>query len=193
MRRWSVLVALSAFLCGFAAQAAGGTDNLIVAAPGVKEIYGNIRKHSIFTGTAFTYNNISQPGYQTSWNAYLQLPIQYFLIDRLAVGMDLAFYHTSGGGGSDSINVGPAATWFFWSSGRLASYLGTEFDYVGSSYVPSAWMIFSRFGFSYFATPAVAFGPEVGYTHQFQNSNGSIGRYDQVTIGARFSVFLSLF
>jgi hypothetical protein len=126
----------------------------------------------------------------------LDLPLQYFVIDRLAVGGAFAFAYADTGGGfsTTAYGLGPAATYYFWTEGHLAAYgaesilyshtsysqayanLYSGLDAYGGDATPpspssSAWLSTTQLGIQYFVTPSTAFGPGLSFTRTFANGS----------------------
>lgn len=132
-----------------------------------KSTYANINRGNVLTGGSFS---LTQTWYSATdtMNIGLGVPVQYFLIDRLALGglVGLSHYRFGSTKYTDAY-VGPAATLYFWDAEHIATYADTflAWDFLHRS--DDQLALGFGMGVDYFVTPSVAFGPKVTYTHNF--------------------------
>jgi hypothetical protein len=149
-----------------------------------------------YAKTPFTGSGV---GGVTSYTTLAIVPsLQYFFWDRLALGLNLRFsifnydVHTE-----TDFDLGPAATYFFWTQERLAAhftagYLFTSAKTTDDSF-PSANSSKSggegvlSVGLDYFFSPSVSFGPSFTYrilsTPRYAESSG-------ILLAALFGIYL---
>ncbi len=68
-------------------------------------------------------------GYGTSQGVIMTMGprVEYFVIDRLALGLQTGFSTTAFSSNQSDISIGPAATYHFWNTMNLSAYTGASF------------------------------------------------------------------
>ena len=154
-----------------------------------KSTYANINKGNVLTGAEFS---LTQAWYRTSdtFNVYAAIPMQYFLMDRLALGGTAAISHSrlSSSRSYTDAAVGPSATLYFWDSENVATYVDTAVLWRFLDNSDDQISLGFGLGLDYFVTPAVAFGPKVTYTHYFGMGNAS--DINSLNLAAAFRISL---
>lgn len=126
-----------------------------------------------------------------SWSLGVNGPVQYFVMDNLSVGGVVGFGLQNTGGPSatttTTFTIGPAATYYFWTQGQMATYVAAAVMYNTSSAANSVSNVGLQgaVGFNYFLTPSVAFGPVVSDTVLTTSPAGNF-----LSVGALFSLYL---
>lgn len=108
---------------------------------------------------------------------------KYFLIDRVALGLGLGLEAKTG---DDTVaNLGPAASYFFWNDGKLATYVGMGFRF-GLTDATVNSVIQTSLGAEYFVAPTVAVGPALFYNHY----NSKFADYQRYGVSFILDVYL---
>ena len=122
----------------------------------------NLHAGNFRVGTDVTANYDSLSDGTSTWNINVQIPIQYFVIDRLSAGPILEYQavHTSVNDQTTTLaGLGFEATWFFFRSGPVATFLEPQLFYERrSNGAPSTAEAAAALGGLWFFTPAVGFG-----------------------------------
>jgi hypothetical protein len=118
---------------------------------------------------------------ETSYSASVNS--EYFLINRLALGMVVGFEAREER--KTSANLGPSATFFFWNEGKIASFVGGAFQ-VGLT--EGSWRSIAQanLGLEYFLVPTVALGPSVYINHY----NGKFNSAQRLGVSLNLGVYL---
>ena len=121
-------------------------------------------------GLSFTKN----AGRKSDASEYVvSLSGSYFLIDHLALGLTLG---VDGETNQNTVAaLGPSATYFFWSTSTIATYVGTGFRLgLPDATVDSIMQL--RMGLEYFLTSSVAIGPSAFY-YYYNSKSGDYKKY----------------
>jgi hypothetical protein len=166
-----------ALMVSFASQAAVGPQMMSEASASATS--ANINSGNWNVGGYFDFTKNSG-AYYDDVEFSASLTAKYFLINRLALGIGGGV--DAGPGESAAASVGPAASYFFWSDGKLAAHADLGFRY-GLTDTTVPWFITSQIGVNYFFTPSVAMGPSV-YLNHYSSRYADFQRYGaQVNIG----------
>jgi hypothetical protein len=157
---FGLLFCASFFLGSVAAHAAGNSSVANIHA-------GNWR---VSGSLNFTHQEV----YSSSYDTLTFSPgVQYFLIDKLAVGASMGLTHVFGGSAYTDLTVGPEVTYYFAELGQWAFFADESVLYSHTSVAgyssEGLWNNTLGLGAHYFITPSVSFGPAVYWLQYFNN------------------------
>ena len=96
----------------------------------------------------------------------VDLGSEYFVQDTFSVG--LAFSLSTITAKDTTGLLGPAASYFFWQSDRLAAYIHAAYQFgLSDATVKSKLNV--KLGLDYFVTPSVAIGPSIFTNHYYSH------------------------
>lgn len=147
----------------------------------------NIHTGNVSTSSSFAFNQVLNSNSTAVSTLSLSTDVRYFVIDHLAVGGVFTYDHSSNANSNDVVWLGPGATYFFWTDGKLASKLAASYQFgLGSSM--ASGMFTTTLGLDYFITPSVDVGPTVAYRHTVGSSQ--IQSNDRIILGVSFGIYL---
>jgi len=123
--------------------------------------------------------------------ASIRFPFEYFFVNNLSAGGVFEYSYrdsTSVGGIHQHANlylIGPSLSWFFWSAGRVATYIEPALLYLAHPEVDSSFLVQTSLGLDYFAFSNLAVGFELMYQHQVSNGKKPMGNGLLFAIGAQ--------
>jgi hypothetical protein len=161
-----------------------------LTAHAASDLPGNIAQGNVQTGGNFRFSNTWYKDSTTESYFLIEIPLQYFVVDRFALGVVVDYSHDAlGGASTDELLAGPAFTYYFWTQDKIGAYL-SESIVVGKDTGYSAYYLNTAgLGFNYFITPSVALGPAFAYGHLFAGAS-EYTSYNQLAFVANFSIYL---
>jgi hypothetical protein len=163
-------------ICALSALASSTYAEEVVFLPNIQQGNWNVSGSLTATKNSGTRNDSTQ--------FFVSTAPRYFLIDRLALGLDFSVSTESN---SNTVAaLGPSAAFYFWNQGHVAAYVSLGFP-VGLTDSTVSWIADTRAGLDFFFNPSVALGPAVFYNHYFGRHYPDYSRYG---FAAAFSLFL---
>jgi len=148
----------------------------------------NLLKSNWATGGSLGFEHFGSTSTIDSYNQFkLSLNVKYFVVDHLALGL-MANVTTHDAGSSDTVaNLGPAATYFFWTQDRLAAFV-TGNARFGLNDATLVSILEGAVGIQYFFTQSVAFGPEFYFVHD--TSHHEVNNRNDYGLEFDFGIYL---
>ncbi len=144
--------------------------------------YANVNQKNWLCGGLINYTHNSS---DTSTTDQLRLTVEarYFVIDRLAIGLDSQVTIKTD---VDTVaSLGPSATYFFWSQEKLATFVTAAFK-IGLTDATVKSIFTGEVGLDYFITPSVAFGPDAF----FDAYQGHLSNRSDLGLEFNFKIFI---
>jgi hypothetical protein len=164
-------------------------SSAVFAAEGSAEFIGNIHQGNWQFGVADFSIAEHIPAYEDSYHVIsASLPVQYFLVDRFSLGIISSVSYNSQNKESSAIGFGPAFNAYVYAKDRLAVFFGGNLEWNRATDYADYYSSNAHVGLDFFATPAVAIGPQFNWNHWFESEDSYT--FNQLNLSVNFKIFL---